>query len=148
MKRVIALLLVLLICCVLFAGCKKDEAPKGSTMHTLPPKEDTSTELEWMEIISDLALVNSAGESVIYGRDFEQFALSEKDNEIIIKVSEMATGTLCAQSASSDMLLMINGVETSYVKIDPAKFNGEIRFGKDKTLDELYQIAFRMRNTN
>lgn len=145
MKKIIAILLLLTICCVFFAGCKKGKEPTGDTTHTLPPTEVEATVLEWAEILSDTALNDTNGTALLYGADFEMFALSESDNEIVIKVTDTAKNILCSKAASYDTILVINGLETSYITIDPATFNGELRFGKDKDVTELYEIANIMR---
>lgn len=147
MKRIIALLLALLLCCVLFAGCKK-EPQKADTMHTIPPSDNINQTLEWAEILCDMALLTSERETVLYGQDFETFALSEADNEIIIKVSDMATDMMTSQANPVDMILVIDGVETATINIDPKTFDGELRFGKDMDINSLYELAFSMRLTN
>ena len=147
MKRIIALLLALLLCCVLFAGCKK-EPQKADTMHTIPPSDNINQTLEWAEILCDMALLTSERETVLYGQDFETFALSEADNEIIIKVSDMATDMMTSQTNPVDMILVIDGVETATINIDPKTFDGELRFGKVMDINRLYELAFSMRLTN
>lgn len=145
MKKLISVLLVLIICCVFFTGCKKDTESTGDTTHTLPPTEVETPVLEWAEIISDTLLTDTNGEPILYGDDFEMFALSESDNEIVIKVTDTAKNMLCSNSDTYDTILLINSLETSYITINPDNFNGELRFGKDKELTELYEIANIMR---
>lgn len=151
MKRII-LSLTLVILCLTFAGCKEEEAappaPTQTQMHTIPPTEEINSELEWAPVDCDIVLNNSESQPVLYGDDFDTFALvgtNDDDSYIVIKLSEDATNAVKAMEKSDDMPLLIDNVEVAKISLDPTNFNGEITFGIDDTILKLQEYANTMR---
>lgn len=148
MKK-LTLIALLIITCVLFCACEKEEKEQNNSTHTIPPTQAVIVEPEWAEVDCDMILANpETMETVLYAEDFETFAVigtTDEDSYIKIKVTEEATQMIKTLGELPSLQLIVNGDTFADITIDPATFNGEIVFGEDIPYDVLCQRASYIR---
>lgn len=150
MKKLISITILIMLCVSLTACMGNTTPTEEISTHTLPPTQAYVTvEPEWAPVDSDIALMDSEGNTLVTAADFETFALvgtNDDDSHIKIMLNDSGYKSLLEYTGvtSNTFYLYLNGEEIEEITYADNVPN-PIEFGHDKSYEELCQLAGAIR---
>lgn len=151
MKKIIASIIIMLLCISLF-GCSQTQeiipTEEPTKAHSIAPTEEYLVEPEWAPIDCNITLNDKDNNIVVPSYDFLTFALegsTDEDSRILLKLSDEATDMLKQNSESLTLTLTINDTPIEDVVISPDTFNGEFEIGASYSYQDTCDLATTIR---